>query len=77
MKILIIAIPRSGSTTLIKSLSKMLKIKRIDEPFNESLYENLQYDTILVDAIRNLPKDDVVVKSLISCLLYTSPSPRD
>lgn len=70
MKILIIAIPRSGSTSLIRALSKILKIKRIDEPFNdrsnESLYENIQYDTILVDAIRNLPKDDVVVKSLIS-----------
>jgi hypothetical protein len=66
MKILIIAIPRSGSTTLITSLSSILNLKRIDEPFNNSLYKNIQYDTILVDAIRTLPKDDVIVKSLIS-----------
>jgi len=66
VKILIISIPRSGSTTLIRTLSKMLKLKAIHEPFNESIYKDLQLDTLLVDAVKNLPKDAVVVKSLIS-----------
>ena len=61
MKILIIAIPRSGSNTLLKSMSSTLKLKKIDEPFNENLWENVKYDII--------PENNVVVKSLISIVV--------
>ena len=61
MKILIIAIPRSGSSTLIRVMSSTLKLKKIDEPFNEVLWENVKYDII--------PENNVVVKSLISIVV--------
>ena len=61
MKILIISVPRSGSTTLIKALSSTLKLKKIDEPFNEGLWGSVKYDII--------PENNVVVKSLISIVV--------
>ena len=61
MKILIIAIPRSGSTTLIRAMSSTLKLKRIDEPFNEELWENVNWDYT--------PENNVVVKSLINIIV--------
>ena len=61
MKILIISVPRSGSTTLIKALSSTLKLKKIDEPFNEGLWGSVKYDII--------PENNVVVKSLIDIVV--------
>jgi len=61
MKILIIAIPRSGSNTLLKSMSSMLKLKRIDEPFNEAIRKNVKYDSV--------PENNMVVKSLIDIIV--------
>ena len=58
MKILIIAIPRSGSNTLLKSMSSMLKLKRIGEPFNEAIRKNVNFNDTVVE-------NNVVVKSLI------------
>jgi hypothetical protein len=58
MKILIISVPRSGSNTLLKTISSMLKLKKIVEPFNEVLWKNVKYDII--------PENNVVVKSLIA-----------
>jgi hypothetical protein len=66
MKVLIIAIPRSGSNTLLKTISSMLKLKKIDEPFNEVLWENVKYDII--------PENNVVVKSLIDIMVPNQTS---
>jgi hypothetical protein len=57
MKILLIAIPRSGSTTLMKTISSTLKLSKVNEPFNEGLWENVKYD--------NVPENNVIVKSLV------------
>ena len=61
MKILIIAIPRSGSTTLIRAMSSTLKLNRIDEPFNEELWGNVNWNY--------KPENNVVVKSLINIIV--------
>ena len=61
MKILIISVPRSGSNTLLKTISSMLKLKKIVEPFNEVLWKNVKYDII--------PENNVVVKSLIDIVV--------
>ena len=61
MKILIIAIPRSGSTTLLKTISSMLKLKRMGEPFNEGFARNVNWNY--------KPENNVVVKSLINIIV--------
>jgi hypothetical protein len=48
MKILLITLPRTGSTSLLKSLSKEYNLKVISEPFNSSTknieeYENFDW----------------------------------
>ena len=58
MKILIISIPRSGSTTLIRAMSSTLKLKKIYEPFNEADNRDVDWDYT--------PENNVVVKSLIA-----------
>tara|TARA_B110000285_G_scaffold228608_1_gene291841 strand:+ start:69 stop:647 length:579 start_codon:yes stop_codon:yes gene_type:complete len=58
MKILIIAIPRSGSTTLMNSIGNSLKLKRIVEPFNESDNKDVNWDYT--------PENNVIVKDLIA-----------
>tara|TARA_R110000823_G_scaffold194368_2_gene325694 strand:+ start:1921 stop:2490 length:570 start_codon:yes stop_codon:yes gene_type:complete len=57
MRVLIIAIPRSGSTSLIRAMSLTLKLNRVDEPFNDRLWESVNWD--------HTPDDNVVVKSLM------------
>ena len=61
MKILIIAIPRSGSQTLLKSIGTCLNLTTMGEPFNEGLWKNVKYDII--------PENNVVVKSLIDIVV--------
>lgn len=50
MKILLITLPRTGSTSLLKNLSEQYNLKAISEPFNPSTknleqYENFDWDT--------------------------------
>lgn len=58
MKILIIAVPRSGSTTLTIAMGNSLKLTIIGEPFNEAIHKNVNYQDSVV-------KNNVIVKSLI------------
>lgn len=57
MKILIISVPRSGSTSLMNNISKWCCLKPIDEPFNSRIpsitKKYLDYTT-----------DDIVVKTI-------------
>jgi hypothetical protein len=57
MKILIVAIPRSGSTQLLKSIGTCLNLTKMGEPFNEGIWENINYN--------HIPENNVIVKSLI------------
>ena len=71
MKILIIAIPRSGSSTLTNSLAKILQYDKYHEPFN--------YDHPKL-AQRNLPEKfpkNVVVKTLFHQLPLNANNPFD
>jgi hypothetical protein len=50
MKILLITLPRTGSTSLLKNLSEQYHLKAISEPFNPSTknleqYENFDWNT--------------------------------
>lgn len=50
MKILLITLPRTGSTSLLKNLSEKYNLKAISEPFNPSnknleQYENFDWNT--------------------------------
>lgn len=58
MKILIVAIPRSGSQTLLKSIGTCLNLTTMGEPFNESVHKNVNWNYT--------PENNEVVKSLIS-----------
>jgi hypothetical protein len=58
MKILIIAIPRSGSQSLMKCIGSCLKLTTIGEPFNEAIRKNVNFNDTVVE-------NNVVVKSLI------------
>ena len=58
MKILIIAIPRSGSQTLLKSIGTCLNLTTMGEPFNEAIRKNVNFHDTVVE-------NNVVVKSLI------------
>jgi len=53
MKILIIAIPRSGSTSLMSNIAKILSLKPVPEPFNPTFKKKVNY---------TIGEDDVVVK---------------
>jgi len=71
MKILIIAIPRSGSSTLTNSLAKVLQYDKYHEPFN--------YDHPKL-AQRNLPEKfpkNVIVKTLFHQLPLNANNPFD
>jgi stage III sporulation protein SpoIIIAA len=43
MKILLITLPRTGSTSLLKNLSEQYHLKAISEPFNSSIKNTEQY----------------------------------
>ena len=53
MKILIIAIPRSGSTSLMSNIANILSLKPVPEPFNPTFTKKVNY---------TIGEDDVVVK---------------
>jgi hypothetical protein len=67
MKILILATPRSGSSSLVKFIDSHLKLKNYKmmiEPFNQNLYKNKEYDKDR-DTILYLTKvGNVLVKNL-------------
>jgi hypothetical protein len=54
MKILIISLPRTGSTSLLKSISKSKKLKEVFEPFDGT--NRFPYDDTM---------DNVVVKTIV------------
>jgi hypothetical protein len=59
MRVLIFASPRSGSTSLTKALSKLLKVRRYLEPFNPLNISNLTEQEI-VGLKYKLPKSCIV-----------------
>jgi len=67
MKILILATPRSGSTSLVKFIDSHIILsnyKMFVEPFNQTLYTNKNYDKDR-DSILYLTKvDNILVKGL-------------
>ena len=65
MRILIIAIPRSGSVSLLIGLSESLKLKKIGEPFNEHLWNTQP----------NIDLDNVVVKTFIDQVPINTKNP--
>ena len=62
MKILIEAIPRSGSTALMKALAKIYNCRVITEPWLEAIYHERQSK----DFLRQRKIKNVVVKSMAS-----------
>jgi LPS sulfotransferase NodH len=67
MKILLLATPRSGSSTLVKFIDSHIKLsnyKMFIEPFNKNLHANRKYDED-IDSILYLTKfDNILVKNL-------------
>jgi len=63
MKILIIATPRSGSTSLIRGLGKILSLERIPEPFNRHSQRCKTYpypireNSVLKSIVDQVPKE--------------------
>lgn len=57
MKILIIALPRTGSTSLLNEYSLKYNLKKIEEPFNIKNLKKLNEN--------NLNEDNIVLKTII------------
>ena len=62
MKILIEAIPRSGSTVLLKAIGKIYNFRVITEPWLDATY----YDRQSKDFLQERKVKNVVVKSMVS-----------
>lgn len=66
MKILIEAIPRSGSTVLMKAIAKLYNCRYIAEPFLEASY----YETLPHNFLKKRKINNIVVK----CIASQTPS---
>lgn len=63
MKILIISLPRSGSTTMLKTLAEIYNLKIIFEPFPLNMF--LNYLNKSVNEKYSFEENNIVVKTLV------------